>query len=482
MWKSSDAKNFNKSIKTDADANKWAKRANGFLAACQSGKSKPLKTAKGNTNKERCEASAIIIANSAFNQKEEYDKGQRLITFSVDNLKESIKEVNKEERTVLLQIIQGDNSIKLQPNDKDYHNGWSKNLYYYSWDIIEKLIPFVERSRKMYMDHKDTFYFGRSMQDWTGTIVETPKVNDKCGLIAKVKLMSPPNQNAWIFEAMQDSPEEIGVSIDAIAYTEEGERHGIEGRILTQWVRLNSADFVTEASAKGKFIDFSEALSIPSSAEEIDHILHELGYLESYSLDSLTEDENTTKTIPNGRNKMELNEIKEVKIDQLLAAGNVSVIEALKTKGEEVKSEMQKEINTLKESVKTSSDEVTKLKEKVSALEKEKTELVEQVNQFKLEKEKAEISVFIEETRKKYEIDSKFIKESFKKLLEKSTKEDIENLMKEMSEDLKESDSKLNDNPARGGDNKIVKESDTKKTDKTEVTEVSLINAIKGKN
>src|SRR3990167_8762570 len=245
-WSPNDAVRFNKDLKTQAQKIKWAKRANGYMSACQAGKTPPLKSAKGDSHSARCEASAIMIANSAFKQKEAFDQGQRLITFGVESLKESIvkESVDKQGRTVLLQIIQGDNSSKLSAGATNFHNGWSKNLYYYSQEILEKLIPHVQKSRKMYIDHKDVYSFGRSMRDWAGTIIETPYLNEVCSLIAKVRIMKSTDEQELLFEAMQETPDEIGVSIDAIAYTEEGEMHGICGRIVTQWVKLNSADFV----------------------------------------------------------------------------------------------------------------------------------------------------------------------------------------------------------------------------------------------
>ena len=57
-WTASDAKRFKKGL-TSAQAAKWAKIANAALKACQ---------AKGGKN---CEASAIKIANSKFNQQSE---------------------------------------------------------------------------------------------------------------------------------------------------------------------------------------------------------------------------------------------------------------------------------------------------------------------------------------------------------------------------------------------------------------------------
>ena len=485
-WKVGDVDKHMKGLSM-SEKEKWCKRANGFLAACLAGKSEPLKKVSGDTKKARCEASAIVIANSAFEQTQARESGLFWFKFGYENLTESIREINMDKQEVILQLIQGDNSLFLKPEDKEYHDGWSKNGYYYSQEMIQKLLPFVEVSRKMYMDHKDLFPFGRSLNDWTATIEGkiglSPDSDKEVGIWEKnaaclVKAKIVPNHNHWLLEVMRDAPSQVGISIDAYAYTEDGVKHGHEGRVVTQWMKLNSPDFVTEASAKGKFIDFSEAIQYPEGIEEIDRVLQSMGYFDEKVTNQVfmtnTEEDKLRRQAEN----MTIEEIKALSAEQLIASGNLAISEAIKNKEKEVQDEYKIKIEeTERAKVETETrlkgtetklqETETKLKETVEKLDKQEIDLA----QYRAAEKTSKKLAFIEETSKSINLPSEFVDEKLIEVLKKMEDEQIKEVLNGVLKASQTGKSAVDDNPPRGKGNE--------NKDEGKISDEDVIRAVK---
>lgn len=434
----------------------WVKRANAIHNACMSGKSDPIKSATGDTRAMRCEVSAIILANSAAESEIMRDEGKRVITFGFDSLKESILEIDKTNRKVVLKIIQGDNSQDTPPTDSNFHDGWSMNRNYYSKEIIKSLVPFVMDSRKMYMDHKDTFPYGRSMNDWTATV--TDEVNnpweDKSGLFAKASVLD--NHNGWIFEQMVDAPEQVGISIDAIVTAEDGTLYGKTGNIITKWIYLNSPDFVTKPSAGGKFMGFSESLvNTFLFKENADDVLKHYGFLteEFYNTDEdkdfITVDEEikekSEEDTNQGRNSnmpITAEEMKSLTLEMLIASGNTVVSDFLKVKEIEINKVAEETISKLKE-------DNSALVEKVKNLETKVTELSTEIAKRDVENKIQEKKNLIESEKKRLSLPEDIFDEEYTTLLLKMENEDIKKNLEHFSVGISKASTKIDDNEQR---------------------------------
>lgn len=435
-WTTADAKAKNKNIKTDAEAKKWVKRANGFLSSCLAGKSEPMKGASGETKIKRCEASAIMLANAAFDHKAAYNAGCRMVRFGYENITEAIQEIDAEKRIVVLRIIQGDNSDILKEGDPNFHRGWSKNGFYYSQQCIKELIPFIEQSRMIYLDHNDIFPFGRSMNDWCATIIEGSAREENAGAYVNARIVD--NHNDWVLDVMKNHPELVGLSIDAYAQTEESEKHGIQGRAITRWIELHSSDFVTRASAKGNFVSFAEAIKYPDGVCEMERILQSLG-------DSIDNEDIIEQ--PKGRNaEMELKEIKELTIDQIVASGNTVISEAVAKKETEVKESFKPTMQELE----TAKSQINELTEKVKVLEAEKSALIIKVSEFDAKEKAVAKQQFINEAKKELKLADESIDAKLMEVLMKQTEEEVKTTLTAIAESVKKAITTniITDNPA----------------------------------
>lgn len=149
--------------------------------------------------------------------------------------------INKDNRTVKLNIIQTGKSLN--------GNKWERKH-------LEQLFSLLENNqgRKQYTDHKDHSKYGRSVLDWTATL-SNPEIIDKDGksiLRAETTVFEYPDAAKAIWERIEKCPEEIGVSIDAFVTGKYNkDENGLTCFIPEDVIKLNSADFVTEASAGG---------------------------------------------------------------------------------------------------------------------------------------------------------------------------------------------------------------------------------------
>lgn len=157
-----------------------------------------------------------------------YDITERLIV--------SIQEgsINEESRTADIVAIQ---------------SGWSYNGNYYTKEVAESLSNLLLQRRKIFANHTDDKKFGREIQDWVATVVESYGKDGKT--YAKIKFCKDDLSNK-IFEAALDFPDEVQFSIDALARVHEGEAEGRKGTIVDKIARLNSLDVVDYASAGGQ--------------------------------------------------------------------------------------------------------------------------------------------------------------------------------------------------------------------------------------
>ena len=132
-------------------------------------------------------------------------------------------------------------------------SGWSKNGNFYSKRVAESLAGFLLNKRKVYVNHAmrpgDKKYVGgRDMRDWAAQILEAYGEDGK----AKVRLHVFEEPDGWLYERAEKCPNEVGLSIDAQAKVKYGEMEGKKGRIVEEFVKINSLDFVQNASAGGK--------------------------------------------------------------------------------------------------------------------------------------------------------------------------------------------------------------------------------------
>ena len=95
----------------------------------------------------------------------------------------------------------------------------SKNGYKYTKEIVEQFVPLLEIKRKMYADHSVN---QRRIAEWAATIQEQWYEDGKA--YVECKFTSP---FAWLYEEAKTNPEEVSVSIDAVAVVEEVKKEKI---------------------------------------------------------------------------------------------------------------------------------------------------------------------------------------------------------------------------------------------------------------
>jgi len=129
--------------------------------------------------------------------------------------------------------------------------GWSYNGNYWTKEAVAQMPDRIMESgcRKMYLDHEEgNRKFGRSMRDWVAQAIEAKMVN---GIpYVKAEILHNVGGDA-LWEQIQKFPDEVGASVDARVKIKNGVQEGRSGRVVTEVVRLNSLDFVNEASAGG---------------------------------------------------------------------------------------------------------------------------------------------------------------------------------------------------------------------------------------
>ncbi|MFX0184087.1 MAG: ChaB family protein [Candidatus Hodarchaeota archaeon] len=157
------------------------------------------------------------------------DKVRQLANITVANLKEAT--FDDEKQTVTIPFLR---------------ECTSKNGYKYTAEIVEAFLPYLQRKRKMFANHKSG---DRSINEWAATIKETWFEDNQafleCGFNSPYK---------WLYETAKEHPEEVAVSIDALAYVnivKEGDRDVFQ---ITEWIKAKSVDFVTDNSVPGAHV------------------------------------------------------------------------------------------------------------------------------------------------------------------------------------------------------------------------------------
>jgi len=227
------------------DIAKWTRIANAVASLCEKGKIHPQEGVS-------IENHAIEVATSSIIKEDKNKQKGNIRIHETVALSMEGAEFDEENKTATVRIIQGDNGVD--------HDGWSLNNVYYSAEIMKQLVPFLETSKKMYIDHQslEDKGNGRSLNDWAATVLEAWELD--ASVYAKISIQD--NHNKWIYEAMKNTPEEVGVSIDAYVEAKKGKMHDREGIIVSKWVWLNSSDFVTEAAAKGGTVSVDESINV----------------------------------------------------------------------------------------------------------------------------------------------------------------------------------------------------------------------------
>jgi len=388
-----------------------------------------------------------------------------------DRLPFSLKEaqINKESRTATIVALE---------------KGWSTNGNYYSKEVAESLSKHMLKRRKIYLNHvgEAEKKLGRDLRDWVAT-VETAHGSEG-QTIAKIAFTET-DVGTFIFKEALKRPEEIQFSIDAYCTAHTGEVEGREGNIIGKFVFLESLDCVDYAAAGGKLIQAYASkrmreLNIITEVSnrirkrinrdvEIEKLRGILKAFENmlYSLSWMFEDEEEESDV-----KETFDSVVDAFVEKLKTEVDLSVftesnkpkkegelimeitLEMLKKEHPEIleafKSELSieskidskdSEIDSLKESVKTTEasvssleTEVTSLKGSVKTKETEMASVSEELNKYKL----AELIA------KKKDMVSRLVKESklgeFDNLPE-YTQNDL--LSKEKEEDVKSAISAL---------------------------------------
>ncbi len=221
------------------------------------------------------EEAAFKVANSMLKKMTESVDGseENRINFGAVNLSEAtLDDTNRRIELVALS------------------SGWSKNGYYYSPKVVESLSDFLLESKKIYVNHvnrpvgNQKYLGGRDMRDWAAQVQEAYGKDGKCH--AKVHVFEEPD--GWLYERAKLFPGDVGLSIDAQAIVEMGKAEGREGKIVTKFLKLNSVDFVQEASAGGFVVGLTES-DISEIESEKDEILSEISELKNENIKQVIE-------------------------------------------------------------------------------------------------------------------------------------------------------------------------------------------------
>lgn len=156
----------------------------------------------------------------------EENKIRRVVENNRENNTENSKENNSSEKKCKIEIIRA---------------GESKNGRIYTEESIAKIPNLIEGKKKMFIDHTDDLE-NRSLKDWAATIINVWYDEKEKTVFAEIRVHSD-----WLWERIIDSPQEIGVSIDAVGVLSE------QGGFIyvKDIIELNSVDFVTSAAAGG---------------------------------------------------------------------------------------------------------------------------------------------------------------------------------------------------------------------------------------
>ena len=118
--------------------------------------------------------------------------------------------------------------------------GQSKNSRIYTENAIKNIPNLLAHKHKMYLDHNDSN--ARSIKDWVATIDSSWYDEAQKAVMANIIV-----HDEWLTKRIEEAPNEIGISIDALGIIEE-----LDGVFYVEEIEeINSIDFVTEAAAGG---------------------------------------------------------------------------------------------------------------------------------------------------------------------------------------------------------------------------------------
>ncbi|KKL50706.1 hypothetical protein LCGC14_2302790, partial [marine sediment metagenome] len=202
--------------------------------------------------------------------------------------------------------------------------GWSKNKRYYSADVLKAAAPLFEGT-KAYVDHPTKLDAKqrpeRSVRDLAG-FYESVKVEDD-GRITANLFLEDDAMKAKVKTAVEQNPNYVGLSINALGKTRMGEAEGQKGMLVENIVKANSTDIVTTPAAGGKFEqllmsgdeftnDLLEAISLEelraARPDLIDSLKNEWKTVRDTKALETARDENTTLTEANEALETQLTE------------------------------------------------------------------------------------------------------------------------------------------------------------------------------
>jgi hypothetical protein len=134
--------------------------------------------------------------------------------------------------------------------------GWSQNARHYSREVLARAVDKFE-GVKAYADHpskdEEKNRPERSVRDIAGYYTNVKQADDGA-LKADLHVIGAARD--WLWPLIQEThvkPDLIGVSINALGKTSQGEIEGKRGLIVEDIVKGNSTDIVTTPAAGGKF-------------------------------------------------------------------------------------------------------------------------------------------------------------------------------------------------------------------------------------
>ena len=221
---------------------------------------------------------AISIWVSTFNAvaKEASEGNARKAAWS--NVKKKYKKIGDKwvkkttESTKMKLSINASNFVRFQESEQGkkpiyriIQPGLSENNFYYTDEVLEQLVPFIEQKPMLFADHlepkdKKNMVFGQKLKDGVAVAEKVWYETGEGVLVTLESIKNPKTE--WIWEQSQKTPELIGLSIDA--YGKVGKKVIEDKQVnnVEQFVGYDSTDFVYQPSAGGKFMNMTEAVIV----------------------------------------------------------------------------------------------------------------------------------------------------------------------------------------------------------------------------
>ena len=255
--------------------------------------------------------------------------------------------------------------------------GVSYNKFYYTRDFLEGSAWAFE-GVKCYKDHKDGGRYGRSIDDWVGTIREAHYDENARALKGTIKIVDPA-----FWEKIKEAREDMGLSVYMKAPVSAVRKDGEKVFMVTGTPQVRSVDFVTEPSAGGRIEDIKESQKEGYGMPDFREMVKDMSVNEILeAIEEVKPDlvEDIFMKVLEGKEEKELLKVEKI----------AKIVEA-KRKEERTKVIGDKE--KFKDSVQK---ELTEVRESYDLLKKENEELKEKLKEEKEARQKLELREVLE--------------------------------------------------------------------------------------